>query len=97
MLTTLAALHTRALADLLGPLVGQARHHAKNSKELAKELSTTVIEPDEVFNSQDLVSLFTKTLIKETLDIIKQRLEKDLMLHKRTRLSVSDIMELKSS
>ena len=42
----------------------------------------------------DVVSLFTKTQIKEACEIIRKRLENDKTLKKRTNLNVDDIMEL---
>ncbi len=85
---------SRALADLLGPMVGLSEHHAKNSKDLATELSTVRIEEHEMFNSHDVVSLVTNTPIPETLNIICDRLNSDMSLHERTKLTVDDIMEL---
>ena len=38
---------SRALADLLGPLVGTTEHHVKNSKELAEELSSFTLEQED--------------------------------------------------
>ena len=35
------------------------------------------IEENEIFNSHDVVSLFTNTAIEESLDIIKKRLMED--------------------
>ena len=40
------------------------------------------------------MSLFTKTPIQETLTIIRERVEKDQDLKKRTNLEVDDIMDL---
>ena len=40
------------------------------------------------------MSLFTKTPIQETLTIIRERLEKDQDVKKRTNLEVDDIMDL---
>ncbi|XP_072039537.1 uncharacterized protein [Amphiura filiformis] len=85
---------SKALADLLNPLVGNTEHHVKNSKDLAEEMSGVYMEENEIFNSNDVVSLFTNTPIKETLDIIKQRLVADKDLKKRTKLDVEDIVEL---
>ena len=42
----------------------------------------------------DVVSLFTKTAIQQTLNIIREGLEKDQDLKKRTNLEVDDIMDL---
>ena len=47
-----------------------------------------------IFNSHDVVSLFTKSPIQETLTIIRERLEKDQDLKKRTNLEVDDVMDL---
>ncbi|CAH1244343.1 Hypp7269 [Branchiostoma lanceolatum] len=87
---------SRALADLLAPLVGKSVHHIKNSKHLAEEMSTILIEEDDMFLSHDVVSLFTNTPIPETLDIIRRRLQEDRGLKNRTNLQVDDILELLS-
>ena len=81
---------SRAPADLLGPLVGTTENHVKNLKELTEELYSFTLEQEEVFNSHDVVSLFTKTPMQETLTIIRERLEKDQDLKKRTNLEVDD-------
>ena len=47
-----------------------------------------------IFNSHDVVSLFTKTPVQETLTIIRERVEKDQDLKKRTNLEVDDTMDL---
>ncbi|XP_066267585.1 uncharacterized protein [Branchiostoma lanceolatum] len=87
---------SRALADLLAPLVGKSVHHMKNSKHLAEEMSTILIEEDDMFLSHDVVSLFTNTPISETLDIIRRRLQEDRDLKNRTNLQVDGILELLS-
>ena len=80
------------IADLLNPLIGNTKHHVKNSKDPAEELS--LLKRTNFFNSHDVVSLFTNTPIKESLDIIKKRLMEDKDLKKRTNLSVDSIIEL---
>ncbi len=85
---------SRSLADILGPLVGKTKHHTHNSKKLAEEMATVIIENNEIFNSHDVVSLFTNTPIPETLSIIRKRLERDTTLRERTKLIVDDVMEL---
>ena len=76
------------------PLVGKTAQHCKNSQELAKELASVRVEKDEQIISHDVVSLFTKTPVSPTLDIVKKRLLADKTLRKRTKLSVEDIMLL---
>ncbi|XP_053372811.1 uncharacterized protein LOC123560857 [Mercenaria mercenaria] len=85
---------SRALADLLGPLVGLSEHHVKNSKDLAGKMCEIMIEEDEIFASHDVVSLFTNTPTDKALEIIRDRLENNSTLKKRTLLTPSDIMEL---
>ena len=63
-----------------------------NSKHLADSLAEVMIEEGEIFNSHDVVSLFTNTPIAESLDVIRDRLERDDTLKKRT--SLSDIWDL---
>ncbi|XP_072017464.1 uncharacterized protein [Amphiura filiformis] len=53
-----------------------------------------MIEEGEIFNSHDVVSLFTNTPIDESLNVIKARLQQDKTLHKRTLLAVEDIIDL---
>ena len=75
-------------------LVGNAIHHVKNSKDLAQEMAEVLIEEDEIFNSHDVVSLFTNVPIPQAMSIVRQRLEGDGTLKSRTLLSVEDIMSL---
>ena len=84
------------LADLLAPLVGKTPHHTQNSKDLAEELSTICIQEGDIFNSHDVVSLFTNTHIQEALKIVEDKLKADHKLKDRTKLSAADIMELLS-
>ena len=85
---------SKALAEILSPMVGQTECHVKNSKHLADDLTKLTIEDDNIFNSHDVVSMFTNTPIDKTLEIIRERLENDNTLKQRTKLDVDDIMEL---
>jgi len=78
---------SRALADILAPLVGKSDHHFNSSKDLAKEMISVIVEEDEMFISHDVVSLFTNTLIDLALQVIHERLEGDTELHTRIRAS----------
>ena len=53
-----------------------------------------MIEEGEIFNSHDVVSLFTNTPINQSLEVIGTRLKNDSTLGKRTLLNVEDIIEL---
>ena len=85
---------SKALVFLLSPLLGKSKYNCKNSKELAKELATVTIEQDEQLISHDVVSLFTKTPVDATIEIVRKRLLADKTLKKRTDLNISDIMAL---
>jgi len=74
--------------------VGKSDHHLNNSKHLAKEMISVMVEEDEMFISHDVVSLFTNTPIHLVLQVIRKRLEGDTELHTRTHLTVEDIMDL---
>ena len=67
---------------------------SKNSKHLADDLTKLTIDDGNIFNSHDVVSLFTNTPIDKTLETIRERLENDNTLKQRTKLDVDDIMEL---
>jgi len=84
---------SRALADILAPLVGKSDHHLNNSKHLAKEMIFVMVEEDEMFIFHDVVSLFTNTPIHLVLQVIREPLEGDTELHTRTRLTVEYIMD----
>ena len=85
---------SRALADLLAPLVGKTKYHVQNSKQLAGEMKTVKLEEDDMFVSHDVVSLFTNTPIPQSIEIISNNLKKDKTLKKRTLLTPEDIVEL---
>ena len=80
------------------PLVGKSVHHVVNSKQLAEDLSTLVIEEGDILNSHDVVSLFTCTPINKVLDIVKDRLDKGgLKEYNKTydfNLQSADVIEL---
>ena len=57
-------------------------------------MMSVYIDDGEIFNSHDVVSLFTNTPIEKSLDIIKGQLEADNTLKDRTKLNPDDIIEL---
>ncbi|XP_072025291.1 uncharacterized protein [Amphiura filiformis] len=85
---------SKALAEILAPIVGQTEHHVTNSKSLAEEISGIYIDDGDIFNSHDVVSLFTNTPIDQAIAVIKTKLIKDTSLPTRTKLTAEDIMEL---
>ncbi|XP_072028484.1 uncharacterized protein [Amphiura filiformis] len=57
-------------------------------------MTGVLIEDNDIFNSHDVVSLFTNTPIEKSLNVIKDRLEKDTQLNTRTNLTPDDILQL---
>ena len=58
------------------------------------DIRDITINDDECLISHDVVSLLTNTPIEPTLDIIRKKLENNKTIHKRTKLSVDDLMTL---
>ena len=84
---------SKSLEDLK-PLVSKTEFFVKNTASFTKDINDITIELDEIMNSHDVVSLFTTVPIKETMAIIRERLEEDKTLHKHTKLHLDDIMDL---
>lgn len=87
---------SKALVEIIKPLLGLTEHYCQNSKQLVKELNDIKIESDEILISHDVISLFTKTPVDVTLHIVQEVLRKDRTLKRRTNLTVDDITELLS-
>jgi len=85
---------SRYLADILGPLVGQTDSFVKNAQHIASDLISLELEEDDILVSHDVVSLFTNTPVKESLDIISTRLEQVSDWQDTTMLEKDDILEL---
>ncbi|XP_046405042.1 uncharacterized protein LOC124170364 [Ischnura elegans] len=62
----------RYLANHLQPFIGQTGSCVKNSKEFIEVLKQLRIADNDILVSFDVVSLFTKVPIKESVDIIKR-------------------------
>ena len=85
---------SRALSDILALMLGKAEFHVKNSTDIANFLKDFKVEDNEILVSHDVDSLFTNSPIHDTLEYIRERLEKDTTLKLRTNLAISDIIEL---
>ena len=91
--------YSRWMADILGGLVGKTKHHVQNSKHLAEELQSVIIEEEDILNSHDVVSTFTNTPIDQVLEIVKTRLENEFFLrdynkNNDTNLESDDVVQL---
>ena len=84
----------KELARILKPLVGTSIHHVQNTRYFIEQIKDVRLKDGESIVSYDVTSLFTSVPIKPTLDIIQQRLTKDQDLHKRTSMTIQQIISL---
>ena len=79
---SLAYAMSKAIADLLKPLVGKMFYYIKNTLTFSKELKDLWMEEDEVMNSHDVLSRFTNIPIEKALDVIRKKLKEEKTLSK---------------
>ena len=84
----------KELAKILKPLVGMSAHHVHNTRDFVEQIKEVRLKPGECITSYDVQALFTSVPINPVLDIIKERLARDQDLHKRTTMSVNQIIKL---
>ena len=84
----------KELTKILKPLVGMSAHHVHNTRDFVEQIREVKLKPGECIISYDVQALFTSVPINSVLDIIKERLANDQDLHKRTTMSVNQIIKL---
>jgi hypothetical protein len=67
------------LAGLLSPFVGQSDHHIKNSETFVQKLHSIRLQDTDILVSFDVVSLFTKVPLEDTLQVLSQHLHKQTL------------------
>ena len=82
------------LAKILKPLVGKSSHHTTSTQDFVEQARHIKLEPGECLSSYDVSALFTSVPIDPVLNIIKDLLDKDTTLKKRTVMEVGDIILL---
>ncbi|XP_035701311.1 uncharacterized protein LOC110862299 [Folsomia candida] len=82
------------LSQILKELAKGHKYTLKNSTKFIEEIRNIKLRPGDMKVSYDVVSLFTKVPIPETLIYIEKLLKKYKDLDKLTTLTVQDIMEL---
>ena len=65
---------SKQLSGFLNPLTGKSAHHVKNSFHFIEILKSLKIKPDDLMVSFDVVSLFTKVPVEESLILQTKRL-----------------------
>ena len=84
----------KELARILKPLTGNTIHHFNNSNEFADDIKKNRLDRGECIICYDVSALFTSIAVKSAIQIIKNKLEQDTELHKRTTMSTNNILEL---
>ncbi|XP_046399906.1 uncharacterized protein LOC124166418 [Ischnura elegans] len=67
----------RHLVGILSPYVGLCEHHIKNSAEFVQTLSEIHVEKTDLLVSLDVVSLFTRVPLTDTLCLLERKFEPD--------------------
>ena len=83
----------RFLATLLKPLVGHTDSYVHNSASFADEVRGKRLSNSDTMVSYDVVSMYTKVPVDESLNLIRTRLEADDDLQNRTNLSIADLLK----
>ncbi|KAL9952730.1 hypothetical protein ACROYT_G040023 [Oculina patagonica] len=84
---------SKHLANILSPLQNN-KYTVKNSVSFVEKIRTLTVNPDEIFVSFDVVSLFTCIPSNLAVEVVKERLYSDSSSSERTNLSVENIIKL---
>lgn len=68
----------KLVAGLLGSHTGNSPHHVKNSTDFGHTLGSLRTGPQDIMVSFDVVSLFTRVLIRETMSLLSRHFEEDI-------------------
>ena len=84
----------KELARILSPLAGKTSSYVKNSMHFVEIIRGRVVSEADILVSFDVVSLFTKVPIDETMDVVKHKLQNDTSLEDRTPIPIEKLCEL---
>jgi hypothetical protein len=82
IVNTIGAPHyslAKHLVGLLGSHIVSSPHHVKNSTEFVHTLGSLRIGPQDIMVSSDVMSLFTRVPIRETMSLLRRHFEKDIL------------------
>ena len=85
---------SKLLSEILSPLIGHTDTYIKNSSHFVTRLKDINMEQTDMMISFDVKSLFTMIPIKDSITIIRDRLNADVELEDRTLLSIDDLCKL---
>jgi len=70
---------SKYLAGLLNRITGNSAHHVKNSFQFVQTLKSLRVQPEDLMVRFDLVSLFTNVPIVDSLELLSQHFEDDVL------------------
>ena len=79
----------KELSRILRPLVGKSPHHIKYTGDFLWQVK---VQPGECITSHDVSALFTYVPIEPAITIIRNKLELNQEIHKRTTMKVVQII-----
>ena len=82
------------LARILSPLAGKTSSNVKNSVHFVQTVREMTFKENDWMVSFDVVSLFTRVPVDETLDEIATKLSEDDTLEERTSLTPSQVCQV---
>ncbi|XP_037528652.1 uncharacterized protein LOC119405898 [Rhipicephalus sanguineus] len=82
------------LHRVISPLVGKGATYIRNTYDFIEKVKNTIVDPDEVLVSFDVVSLFTSVPLDMAVDVCVAALDKDPTLPERSPLEVHDLGRL---
>jgi hypothetical protein len=65
------------LVGLLGPCLQKSKHHVNDSDDFILMLSTLHVKPNDILDSFDIISLFTKMPITDVLNFLSWQFDED--------------------
>ncbi|KAJ4451782.1 hypothetical protein ANN_03254 [Periplaneta americana] len=68
------------LSNLLKPFVGKTSSYIKDSSHFIEKIQTLRTQPGDIMVSFDVVSLFTRVPIKETIELLKNIFPEDIVV-----------------
>jgi hypothetical protein len=69
----------KKLVGLLGPQLGQSQQHVRNSEEFVRTLDTHRVNLEDILNSFDAITLFTRNPPKDALSLLNRYFYEDSM------------------
>lgn len=82
------------LSKIINPLTGQSESYIKNSFEFTTKIKEIDVDKDDKMISFDVVNLFTKVPVNETLELLFKKLSEDETLSERTNIPIQEICNL---